>query len=101
MSFSLNEYLFGHLNVEYCIYFYILSVIQFSVGFFMLLSLLYMLTIGSKKVNAALVMPVFMGTFAYFVLYFQSRLLGSMCQRKEGLCNSTMPVSKVKEMYTN
>ena len=101
MSFSLNDYLFGPLDVEYCIYFYILSVIQFSVGTFMVLSFLFMLTLGSKKVNYLMVTPMVMGSLAYFVLYFQSRLLLSMCQRKEGLCNSTIPVSKVKDSYSN
>ena len=101
MSFSLNEFLFGELNAEYCLYFYILSVIQFSVGVFMVLSLLYMLTLGSKKVNALTVTPMVMGSLAYFILYMQSRIFRTMCERKEGMCNSTMPVSKVKEMYTN
>ena len=101
MSFSLNEFLFGELNAEYCLYFYILSVIQFSVGVFMVLSLLYMLTLGSKKVNAVMVMPVIMGTIAYFILYMQSRLFLTMCSRKESMCNSTIPVSKVKESYSN
>ena len=101
MSFSLNDFLFGYLDVEFCLYFYILSVIQFSVGAFMLMSLLYMLTLGSKKVNALMVMPVLMGAFAYFILYMQSRLLRTICERKEGMCNSTIPVSKVKESYSN
>ena len=101
MSFSLNDFLFGDLSVDYCLYFYILSVIQFSVGMFMVLSLLFMLTLGSKKVNSLKVTPMVMGSLAYFVLYFQSRLLLSMCQRKEGLCNSTIPVSKVKDSYSN
>lgn len=102
MSFSLNEYLFGELNVEFCLYFYILSVIQFSVGVFMLMSLLYMLTFGSKKVNAVLVMPVIMGSLAYLVLYFQSRLLHSICVRKDGMtCGSSTPATKVREAYSN
>ena len=102
MSFSLNDYLFGELSVDYCIYFYILSVIQFSVGVFMVLSLLYMLTLGSKKVNTIMVMPVLMGSFAYFVLYLQSRILHSMCSRKEGLsCNMSQPSAKVKDVYSN
>ncbi len=103
MSFSLNEFLFGNLDVEYCFYFYILSVIQFSVGMFMVLSLLFMLTLGSKKVNSLMVMPVLMGGLAYFVLYFQSRLLHSICLKssKESMCNSTIPNSKLKESYSN
>ena len=101
MSFSLNEALFGNLDVEFCIYFYILSVIQFSVGMFMVLSLLFMLTLGSKKVNSLMVAPMVMGSLAYFVLYFQSRLLGSMCRSRESMCNSSSNPSKIKEAYSN
>ena len=101
MTSSLNEVLFGELSVDYCVYFYILSVIQFSVGMFMVLSLLFMLTLGSKKVNALMVTPMVMGSLAYFVLYFQSRLLGSMCRSRESMCNSTIPNSKLKESYSN
>ena len=102
MSFSLNDYLFGELSVDYCVYFYILSVIQFSVGMFMVLSLLFMLTLGSKKVNSLMVMPVLMGSFAYFVLYLQSRILHSMCSRKEAMhCGMTQPSAKVKDVYSN
>lgn len=102
MSFSLNNFLFGELSVDFCLYFYILSVIQFSVGAFMVLSLLFMLTLGSKKMNSAMVTPMVMGTLAYFVLYFQSRLLHSVCVRKEGLsCNMSQPSAKVKDVYSN
>ena len=102
MTSSLNDTIFGPLDVEYCLYFYILSVIQFSVGVFMLISLLYMLTLGSKKVNTIMVMPVLMGSFAYFVLYLQSRLLFGMCSRKESMsCGMTQPSAKVKDVYSN
>ena len=102
MSFSLNDFLFGYLDVEFCLYFYILSVIQFSVGTFMVLSFLFMLTLGSKKVNSLMVTPMVMGSLAYFVLYLQSRILHSMCSRKEGLsCNMSQPSAKVKDVYSN
>jgi hypothetical protein len=103
MSFSLNEFLFGELNSEYCKYFYILSVIQFSVGMFTLFSLLFLLSIGTKKMTTASAVSIFMGTIAYFVLYFQSRLLHSTCLRssKESLCGSSTPSSKIKDAYSN
>ena len=101
MSFSLNDFLFGSLCVEFCLYFYILSVIQFSVGVFMLISLLYMLTLGNKKVNTIMVMPVLMGSFAYFILYMQSSLFLGVCSRKEGLsCNMSQPSAKVKDVHS-
>lgn len=84
-SFSLNDYLFGPVDVKFCAYFYFLSVIQFSVMLVMLSSLLYMLTLGTKKMDSKLTMTVLMGALAYGVLYFQSRLLHSMCVYKEGV----------------
>ena len=102
MSFSLNDAIFGPLDVEYCFYFYILSVIQFSVGAFMVLSLLFMLTLGSKKVNTIMVTPMIMGSLAYFVLYFQSRLFHGMCKGKESMsCGMSQPSAKIKEAYSN
>ena len=104
MSFSLNEFLFGSLDVEYCKYFYILSVIQFSVGMFTLFSLLFLLTIGTKKMTTASAVSISMGTIAYFVLYFQSRLLNSVCLRsnKESMsCNMAQPANKIKDAYGN
>ena len=102
MSFSLNNYLFGPLDVEYCVYFYILSVIQFSVGLFTFLSLLFLLALGTKKLTTSSCVTILMGTVAYFVLYLQSRLLFGMCSRKEGLsCNMTQPSAKVKDAYGN
>lgn len=79
MHSSMNNYLFGPLKVEYCAYFYILSVIQFSFMIFSLMSFLYLLTLGSKKMDAKLATTIFLGSLAYGVLYFQSRLLHSIC----------------------
>lgn len=76
---SLNNYLFGPVDVEYCAYFYILSIIQFLVMIFMLMSLLYMLTLGRKRMDPKTTMTFVLGSLAYGVLYFQSRLLHSMC----------------------
>jgi hypothetical protein len=101
MSFSLNEYLFGPLDVEFCVYFYILSVIQFTVGIFTLGSLLFLLALGTKKMTTSSVVTILMGSVAYFILYMQSRLFSGMCKRKESMCNSTMPSNKIKEAYSN
>lgn len=86
---SLNNYLFGPLNVEFCAYFYILSIIQFIAMSFTILYLIYSLTLGSKKMDVKMTTTVIMGSLAYGVLYFQSRLLHSMCVHKDGMsCNN-------------
>lgn len=82
---NLNNYLFGPVNSKFCAYFYYLSVIQFVVMIFMLMSLLYMLTLGSKKIDVKTVSTIVMGTLAYGVLYFQSRLLHSMCIQRDSV----------------
>jgi hypothetical protein len=82
-TFSLNDYLFGPVNVKFCAYFYFLSIIHFSVMAVMLLSLAYTMTLGSKKMDSKLTMTIIMGALAYGVLYFQSRLLHSMCVQKD------------------
>ena len=90
---SLNNYLFGPVDLEFCAYFYILSVVQFSGMIFMLMSLLYMLTLGRKRMDAKMTMTILMGSLAYGVLYFQSRLLHSMCIHSDGkTCNDVKKV---------
>ena len=59
------------------------------------------LTLGNKKVNTIMVMPVLMGSFAYFILYMQSSLFLGVCSRKEGLsCNMSQPSAKVKDVHS-
>jgi hypothetical protein len=41
------------------------------------------MTLGSKKMDLKLSMTIVMGALAYGVLYFQSRLLHSMCVQKD------------------
>ena len=89
---SLNNYLFGPVDVEYCAYFYILSIIQFPVMIFMLMSLLYMLTLGRKRMDPKTIMTLLLGSLAYGVLYFQSRLLHSMCINSNSTCETVKKV---------
>jgi hypothetical protein len=75
---NMNDYLFGPVNVKFCAYFYFLSIIQFTVMVVLSVFIVYNLLSG-KKIDAKTTMTAVMGALAYGVLYFQSRLLHSMC----------------------
>ena len=79
MTFSLDNYLFGPLDTEYCAYFYILSVIHFLIFAFIIATLLISLVTGNKKVDMKMISTMLFGSLLYAALYFQNRLLHSMC----------------------
>jgi hypothetical protein len=85
MAFSLNSYLFGPLDTEYCMYFYLLSVMHLCIFVFIIASLMYSLVAGNKKVDSKMMTTMLFGGLLYFAFYFQNRLLHSMCVSKEGL----------------
>lgn len=71
--------LFAPLGKEYCMYFYWLSVIGFVFFWFLLLTGVFA---GIKgKMPAAHYLHLGMICITYMLLYFQSRLLYSMCTR--------------------
>ena len=76
---------FGPLRKPYCNYFYFLSVLGYV---FMIGSLISLLYVGAttKKTEPKFYMAGFMVVFAYGIIYFQNRLLYSMCvgSLKEG-----------------
>jgi len=73
------ETLFGPLGEEYCLFFYYLSIISFVFFVIVILSAVYLL-VFSKKQNGAFFMATLSGSFAYLIVYFQNRLLNSMCR---------------------
>ena len=82
-NLSLNDYLFGPLDTEFCLYFYLLSVINYLIAVMFVLYLGYSLLMGGKKpVNYS---TIAQGIFGSAIMYFQNRLLFSMCSRSEGL----------------
>lgn len=89
MSFSLNNYLFGPLDTEYCAYFYLLSVMHFFIFTFIIASLIYSLLAGNKKVDSKMISTMVFGSLLYAAFYFQNRLLHSMCVSKEGLATGS------------
>lgn len=77
MANSLMDSIYGPLNKEYCIYFYILSVIGFML---MIVSILSTLFIGiTKQKNSKFYAEMFMISIMYGLIYFHNRLLHSIC----------------------
>tara|TARA_Y100000591_G_C21360627_1_gene463942 strand:+ start:19 stop:264 length:246 start_codon:yes stop_codon:yes gene_type:complete len=74
---DLYNKLFGPLDVRYCDYFLILSIIGFVLLVILLLS---SLVVGiANKEGAGFYMQVVSVALGYVILYFQNRLLNSMC----------------------
>jgi hypothetical protein len=81
---SLNDLLFGPLDSEFCLYFYLLSVISYVLMVFVILALCYSVSMGSKKMDSKMIYTSLLGAAVYGVMYFQNRLLHSMCMKSEG-----------------
>jgi hypothetical protein len=71
------EKFFEPLGKEYCVYFYYLSVIGFVFFWLMLLSGVYMGLMSKAK--PYFYVNLLLGSLAYGLIYFKSRLLYSMC----------------------
>ena len=71
------DYIYGPLSKNYCIYFYLLSV----VGFVLLcLAAISMILVGfSKNKSSGFYVQMLMVCIGYGIFYFQNRLLYSMC----------------------
>jgi hypothetical protein len=74
---NLLESFFGPLNKDYCLYFYILSVVGFILLTMMLATTL-MVGITKRK-GIDFYLQMFSIALGYGVFYFQNRLLYSMC----------------------
>ena len=75
--------LFGVLNKHYCNYFYILSIIGYIWLILSVITSLYFLynssiSKGNKEMSKKFYISL-IPIAAYFILYFQNRLLYSMC----------------------
>jgi hypothetical protein len=83
MSKTFMETIYGHLSKEYCVYYYILSIIGFILLIIVILSAL---VIGiTKRKNSRFYMEMFMLCIPYALMYFTNRLLYSMCSRSLGV----------------
>jgi hypothetical protein len=74
---NIQQKLFSPLGKQYCLYFYILSVIGLV---FVAVVLVSAVIIGvSKKKGLDFYFAAIMGSLGYVIFYFQNRLLYSMC----------------------
>ena len=73
-----EDTVFGPLRKPYCNYFYFLSVFGYIFMIGSLISLLYM-GAKTKKTEPKFYMAGFAVIFTYGIIYFQNRLLYSMC----------------------
>ena len=70
---------FGPLGKEYCVYFYVLSII-FGVTFVLsAISIGSFIVMHSKKVDSMFVANSFLVLFNTFLAYLSNRLLNTMC----------------------
>ena len=74
---DMMNYLFGPLGEDFCIYFYVLSIIGFLyLVLFFIPSIYFGLT---RKTNSMYWVNVIAISIGYFIFYFQNRLLHTMC----------------------
>jgi hypothetical protein len=72
---------FGPLGQEWCVYFYLLSVI-FGVMFaFSAVSIVSFAVMNTKKINMMFVVNSSLVLFNIFLAYLANRLLNTMCMR--------------------
>lgn len=77
MENSTMQNLFGPLSKQYCLYFYVLSIIAFI---FIMLILLSALFVGiTKRKGIEFYSSMLVAAATYGIIYFQNRLLHSMC----------------------
>ena len=68
-----TDFIFGPLDISYCIFFYILSSIGVILGVFLLIAIIiYPIILKKTK-------EIFFVLFLYFILYFENRILYNMC----------------------
>ena len=75
-TFSLDS-LFGPIGSEYCLYFYILSVI--GLLFFSIVIIGALFTGLSKKLGFSFYAAAFLYSVTFLMAYLQNRLLYNMC----------------------
>jgi len=78
MSNILNDY-FGPLPREYCVYFYILSIIFGFLFAASVISVAYFMIMHYNKINMMFIINAFLAIFNTFLAYLANRLLHTMC----------------------
>ena len=68
--------LFSPLSKDYCLYFYVLSIIAFVL---LIVNVLMFVWNLYKRKNGSEIAKSIVGILGVFIIYFQNRLLYSMC----------------------
>ena len=79
MSNNFMSKYFGPLPREYCIYFYILSIIFGSMFALSVISIITFIILHFKKVNAMFIVNSALVLINLFLAYISNRLLHTMC----------------------
>ncbi len=78
MSSFMDTY-FGPLSREYCVYFYILTILSAITFVMSAITIGYYMITHIKKVDAMFVFNSFYVLFSSFLVYFVNRLFHTMC----------------------
>ncbi len=73
---KINELFFSPLNKEYCAFFYLMTVIMFVLLIMSMIGVIVIIAKSKKKADYPL---LFSNVFTLALVYFQNRLLYSMC----------------------
>lgn len=74
---DLNDKLFGPLSKQFCLYFYFLSMLNFCIVIFLIISTIIICIY--KRRDGAFYLQMVMTTLLYAIFYFQNRILHTMC----------------------
>jgi hypothetical protein len=70
---------FGPLSREYCVYFYILTILSAITFVMSATTIVYYMITHIKKIDAMFIFNSFYVLFSSFLAYFVNRLLHTMC----------------------
>lgn len=73
--------MFGPLNVDACMYFYVISVFFGFISIFIALSAVIFAVTNYSKLNRVYVMQTFFALFNTTFAYFMYRLFNTMCTK--------------------
>ena len=74
---DINNYLFGPLSKNWCLYFYFLSVIWYVV---FLISVFFLIRyFFEKNMKGNIAFGMFAYSLTVFIMYFEKRILHGMC----------------------
>jgi hypothetical protein len=79
MSVSLMDKFFGPLPREYCVYFYVLSIVFSIIFVISALSTIYFMVNHMQKVNSMFIFKSCLILLNAFFAYLANRLLHTMC----------------------